>query len=400
MKNFIYTIPTTVYFGKNQIKKLPEALPNLGSPLLLVYGQGSIKKTNLYNSITTILKNQDITWYELSDVQPNPRFSTVQKGIQQCRQNNIQGILAVGGGSVIDCAKAIAAGIYHNNPWSLFTDSTQTINQALPIGTILTLAGTGSEMNGNAVISNETTQEKLAIRFDILRPKFSILDPTLTYSLPPQQTAAGIVDIFSHILEQYFSPTKEAFLQDRLAEAMLKTIIHYAPLAINDPTNYEARSNIMWTSSLALNKLLSYGKITDWATHQMEHALSAITDVTHGVGLAVLTPYWMSSVLHKETIEKFQHYAKNVWGLKDTDPMKLAEQSIQQTKEFFSSLGMPSSLKELGVTQDQLPEMTTKSVAYGPIGNFKQLTQQEVYTIFHNAYTSTLTSSTQQCPVE
>lgn len=392
MKNFIYTIPTTVYFGKNQLKKLSNALPSLGSNILLVYGQGHIKKQGIYREIINILQQQNIIWKELSGIQPNPRFTSVLKGIKLCKDHKLTGVLAAGGGSTIDCAKAIAAGYYHKEVWPLFAGNEHIITEALPVGTILTLAATGSEMNGNAVITNEQTQEKLAIHSDVLRPRFSILDPTYTFSLPKQQTAAGSVDIFSHLLEQYFSPTKEAFLQDRLAEAMMKTVLHYTPIALDDPTNYEARSNLMWTSSLALNKLLTYGKTTDWATHQMEHALSAVTDVTHGVGLAVLTPYWMSHVLSDETIEKFVAYARNVWNLTDEKEEVAAKKSIHKTQEFFSSLGMPRTLKELGVQEDQLDLLAKKAVSYGAIGGVKRLEYDDVHEIFTQAYSTQLVS--------
>ena len=291
MLDFNYAISTKIFFGKNKIEKLGEELKRYGKNILFVYGGGSIKKNGLYDSVTNIFTRNFIVYHELSGVQPNPRITSVRQGIKLCREHNIESIIAVGGGSVIDCAKTIATGVYHQgDPWEMFLLGDSTIKKALPIGTILTVAGTGSEMNGNAVISNEETEQKLAIHHDLLRPKFSILDPTYTFTVPKNQTAAGTVDIFSHILEQYFSPTKDAFVQNRLAESLLKTCIYYGPIALKEPTNYEARAQLMWTSSLALNGLLGYGKITDWATHGIEHAVSAAYDVTHGVGLAILTP--------------------------------------------------------------------------------------------------------------
>ncbi len=209
------------------------------------------------------------------------------------------------------------------------------MKKALPIGTVLTFAGTGSEMNGNAVISNEETVEKLAIHHDILRPRFSILDPTYTFSVPSNQTAAGTVDIFSHILEQYFSPTKDAFVQNRIAEGLLKTCIKYGPIAVAEPTNYEARAQLMWASSLALNGLLGYGRISDWATHGIEHALSAVYDVTHGVGLAILTPHWMEYVLNDETRDKFVEYARNVWQIEGTNDVVIGKKRNRKNKRIF-----------------------------------------------------------------
>ncbi len=232
--------------------------------------------------------------------------------------------------------KTIATGVYHDgDPWDLFVLGDSSVKKALPIGTVLTFAGTGSEMNGNAVISNEQTEEKLAIHHDILRPRFSILDPTYTFSVPKNQTAAGTVDIFSHILEQYFSPTKDAFVQDRMAESLLKTCIAYGPVVLQEPTNYEARAQLMWTSSIALNGLLGYGRVSDWATHGIEHALSAVYDVTHGVGLAILTPAWMEYVLNEETRYKFVEYARNVWETRRNKRYGRRKERYRKNKGFF-----------------------------------------------------------------
>jgi len=220
----------------------------------------------------------------------------------------------------------------------MFLQGDSSVKKALPIGTILTVTGTGSEMNGNAVISNEETEQKLAIHHDLLRPKFSILDPTYTFTVPRNQTAAGTVDIMSHIFEQYFSPTKDAFVQNRLAESLLKTCIYYGPLALKEPTNYEARAQLMWTSSLALNGLLGYGKKTDWATHGIEHTVSAVYDVIHGIGLAILTPYWMEYVLDEETVDQFVEYAQNVWQIKEGSNHATAKKGIEKNTRVFHRL--------------------------------------------------------------
>jgi alcohol dehydrogenase YqhD (iron-dependent ADH family) len=328
-----------------------------------------------------------LVFYELSGVQPNPRISLIRQGITLCKDHTIDSIVAVGGGSVIDSAKTIATGFYHEgDAWELFLLGDASIQKALPIGTVLTFTGTGSEMNGNAVISNEETQEKLAIHHDVLRPRFSILDPSYTFSVPRNQTAAGTVDIYSHILEQYFSPTKDAFVQDRIAEGLLKTCIHYGPRVIAAPTDYESRAQLMWTSSIALNGLLGYGRVTDWATHGMEHALSALYDVTHGVGLAILTPVWMEYVLDAETLDTFVQYARNVWQIDGKNAYSVAKKGIERTREFFSSLGMPSSLREVGVKQNDLRKMAEKTVTQGTIGKFKKLGTSDVLAILKNAY--------------
>lgn len=387
MLDFNYMVSTKVLFGKNKIERLGEELKQYGKNILFVYGRGSIKKNGLYDSVTNIFSRNSIVYHELPGVQPNPRITSVRQGIKLCREQNIECIVAVGGGSVIDCAKTIAAGFYHEgDPWDLFLLGDSTIKKALPIGTILTFAGTGSEMNGNAVISNEETEQKLAIHNDVLRPRFSILDPTYTFTVPRNQTAAGTVDIFSHILEQYFSPTKDAFVQNRVAESLLKTCIYYGPIALTEPTNYEARAQLMWTSSLALNGLLSYGRITDWATHSIEHAVSAAYDVTHGAGLAILTPYWMQYVLSEETTEKFVEYAQNVWQVKGKNDLAVARKGIEKTREFFTDLGMPKTLRDVGVQENKLEDMAEKTVLYGDVGKFKKLGKNDVLTILKNAF--------------
>jgi butanol dehydrogenase len=387
MLNFEYNISTTIHFGKGKIDELGKELKNHSSNILFVYGQGSIKKIDLYTEIISILKKEKINFQELSGVQPNPRISSVKEGINCCTEHELDFILAVGGGSVIDCAKSIAAGYYYEGDvWELFLGNEHKIKKALPIGTLLTLSATGSEMNGNAVITNEKTKDKLAIHNDILRPTFSILDPTYTYSVSKNQTAAGVVDIFSHVLEQYFSKTRGAFVQNRLSEAILKTCIHYGPIAMDKPTDYDARANLMWSSSLALNKLLSYGKQTDWATHGIEHALSAVYDVTHAVGLAILTPAWMKYVLNHETLPLFEVYAKNLWDVKDNNPQIIAEKGIKKTKEFFISLGMPTRLSEIGVEKNSLHEIAEKATLFGPLGNVKQLETEDVLQILKNAF--------------
>jgi alcohol dehydrogenase YqhD (iron-dependent ADH family) len=387
MLDFNYEISTKIFFGKNKIEKLGEELKHYGKNILFIYGGGSIKKTGLYDSVTDIFTRNSLVYHELPGVQPNPRITSVRQGIKLCREQNIESIIAVGGGSVLDCAKTIATGVYYKgDPWDLFLLGDSTIKKALPIGTILTVAGTGSEMNGNAVISNEETEEKLAIHSDLLRPKFSILDPTYTFTVPKNQTAAGTVDIFSHILEQYFSPTKDAFVQNRVAESLLKTCIYYGPIALREPTNYEARAQLMWTSSLALNGLLGYGRITDWATHAIEHAVSAAYDIAHGAGLAILTPCWMEYILSEETVDKFVEYAQNVWQVKGKNDLAVAKKGIEKTREFFINLGMRKTLRDVGVQENKLEGMAEKTVLYGEIGKFKKLGKHDVLAILKNAF--------------
>ena len=387
MLDFQYLCPTKIFFGRKSLQHLGEELTRLGKRVLFVYGQGSIKKTGLYDSVTDILMRHDIEYHELSGVQPNPRISQVRHGIDLCREYDLDGLIAVGGGSVIDTAKTIATGMYYEgDPWELFLIGDTSVKKALPLGTVLTFAGTGSEMNGNAVISNEETAEKLAIHHDLLRPKFSILDPTLTFTMSPSQTAAGVVDIFSHILEQYFSPTKQAFLQDRMAEGLLQTCIRYGPLVLAQPTQYEARAQLMWTSSVALNGLLGCGRVSDWATHGIEHAVSALYDVTHGVGLAILIPSWMEYVLTEETRWKFVEYAQNVWQIQGAGSSSVAQKGIEQTRDFFVHLGMPTTLREVGVQEHDLEKIAEKTVQHGEIGKFKKLGKHDVRAVLKQAF--------------
>jgi len=387
MMDFTYSVPTKVFFGRGKIKHLGEEVKRFSDNILLVYGGGSIKKTGLYDTVVKELERNSIRYIELNGVKPNPSISSVRKGVDLCRGNNIDFILAVGGGSVIDCSKTIAAGFYHDgDPWDLFLLGDSYIKKALPLGTVLTIAGTGSEMNGNAVITNEETTQKLAVHNDHLRPRFSILDPTYTFTVPKEHTAAGVVDIMSHVLEQYLSPTRDAFIQDRLSEAILKTCIHYGPVALRDPCNYEARANLMWASSLALNGLLSYGRATDWATHGIEHAVSALYDVTHGTGLAIITPYWMEYVLDDETRDVFVKYAQMVWGIKDENQVEIARDGIEKTRFFFKELGMPSRLREVGVKKDKLGLLADITMRSDSIGKLKRLSRDDVYRILKNAF--------------
>ncbi|MCY6371871.1 iron-containing alcohol dehydrogenase [Clostridium ganghwense] len=383
MLKFDYSIPTKIHFGKGRIQILARTIKQYGSRVLLTYGGGSIKKNGVYDKIVEILNNNDIPFFELGGIDPNPRLSSVKDGIKICKENNIDFVLAIGGGSVIDCSKIIAAGCYYeNDPWDFFTGKAR-IKEALPIGTILTLAATGSEMNGNAVISNLETEEKLPTAGEVLKPKFSILDPSYTATVPVKQTAAGTVDIMSHAFEQYFSPTEGAFLQDRLAEAVIKTCIKYGPIAINNPEDYEARANLMWASSIALNGLLTYGKFTDWATHGIEHELSAIYDITHGIGLAILTPRWMEYVLDESTVDKFVEYGVNVWGIPmEENKFNTAKKAIEKTKEFFIQLGIPMTLQEVGINEERLEEMAEKATKFRPLGSFKRLKKDDVLQIF------------------
>jgi butanol dehydrogenase len=384
--NFHYSIPTQIFFGKGQISVLAKNIKKYGSKVLLVYGGGSIKKNGIYDAAVKLLKESKIKFWELSGVDPNPRISSVRDGIQICRENRIDFILAIGGGSVIDCAKVIAAGFYYGgDPWDIVADSSK-IKKALPIASILTLAATGSEMDIFAVITNEETKQKLATNSPYIAPKFSILDPTYTYTVSKRQTASGTADIMSHILEIYFNNGEGTYLQDRMAEALLLTCIKYGPIALEEPNNYEARSNLMWASSLAINGLLTYGKVKGWSVHPMEHELSAYYDITHGVGLAILTPYWMEYVLDENTVDNFVDYGVNVWKIdRSEDKFEIAHKSIEKTREFFNKLGLPSRLRDVNIGEENIEKMAQNLTKNGKIGEFKPLSKEDIVKIYKAA---------------
>lgn len=363
MENFKFHASTEMLFGKNQIENLPKILNKYGKNVLLTYGGGSIKKNGIYDKVYTLLTDFNIV--ELSGIEPNPRIGTVKAGVELCKNNNIDVILAVGGGSTIDCSKVIAAGTFYNgNPWDLVKDKTKITN-ALPIVTILTLAATGSEMNGNAVISNPETNEKLGTSSELVKPKVSILDPEYTYTLPTIQTAAGCADIMSHVIENYFSNDTDTFLQDKFSEGILQTCIKYCPIALGNPNNYEARANLMWASSMALNGLCKVGKTHAWSCHPIEHELSAFYDITHGVGLAIITPRWMRYILSEKTVDKFVDYALNVWRIEKTDDkFEMANKAIDETEKFFTKCGIPMNLGKLGIDDKLLGKMAHAVVTH------------------------------------
>lgn len=360
MNNFTFHIPTDIRFGKDQIQCLPEELAKYGKKVLLVYGGGSIKRSGLYDKIRELLKDFEVS--ELPGIEPNPKLTSVEKGTAICKEKGIQVILAVGGGSTIDTSKHIAASAcYDGQPWDLVKDRS-LVAGALPVAVVLTICATGSEMNSGAVISNEKTHEKLEINHPLLYPRLSICDPTYLYTLPSKQTAAGAVDILSHVMEQYFQPNDEAYITDVLSEAVMKTVVKYARKAMDEPENYEARSNLMWASTIGLNHLLTVGKGGAWSVHPIEHVLSAYYDITHGVGLAILTLVWMEYVLSDKTAPRFARFAREVFGVGEADDRKAARLGIEKVRQFNRSLAMPSTLSEAGVLEEKFDEMAAEAV--------------------------------------
>ena len=385
MNNFVYHIPTKVYFGENQLGHLGKELAKFGKRVLLTYGGGSIKRNGLYDKVIEELRNVKLEVFELSGIEPNPRIESVREGVKICKEQGIDVLLAVGGGSTIDATKFMAAGAcVEYDAWEFFGANAKPINEALPIVTILTLSATGSEMDTAGVISNLETGDKLGRLAPALLPRVSFLDPTLTYSVSKYQTACGAADIMSHIMEVYFNTQEDLFMLDCFMEGMLKTIVKYAPIAIAEPENYEARANLMWTSSWAINGFINGGKRKAWSCHPMEHELSAVYDITHGLGLAILTPRWMEYCLDETTVDKYVQYGVNVFGIDaKLDKMEIAKRSIKLTEEFlFEKLGLQRTFTEVGIKREDFAMMAKKACRYGDIKGFKTLTPSDVEAIF------------------
>ncbi|MGM0967190.1 MAG: iron-containing alcohol dehydrogenase [Bacillota bacterium] len=385
MENFIYYNPTKLMFGKGQLDGLKSELARYGKRVLLVYGGGSIKKNGLYDNVISALNEAEADVFELSGVEPNPRLTTVKKGIDICQNEKIDFLLAVGGGSVIDCTKAIAAGAeYDGDVWDIISKKT-TAQKALPFGTVLTLAATGSEMNPDSVITNWETNEKYVWGSSVTHPAFSILDPEHTYSVPENQTVYGMVDMMSHVFEQYFHNVKNTPLQDRMCFAVLQTVIETAPKLLEDLQNYEHRETILYAGTIALNGTLQMGYFGDWASHTIEHAVSAVYDIPHAGGLAILFPNWMRHTLD-HNVERFKNLMLNMFdieteGKSDRD---IALEGIDKLSAFWTSLGAPSRLADYDIGEDQLDEIAdiaAKEMEYGGFGNFMKLGRDDILSI-------------------
>lgn len=386
MRNFIYEIPTKVYFGENELDHLNEELKRFGKKVLLTYGGGSIKKSGLYDKVIDQINKAGLEYLELGGIDPNPRIESVREGTKLCKENNIDVLLAVGGGSTIDCTKWIAAGACSDiDPWNFLKDPSIPVKEALPIIDVLTLAATGSEMDGGGVISNLTTNEKLGRQVPpILTPKVSFLDPTITYTVSAYQTACGSADILSHIMETYFTMEDDLFMLDKVMEGLMKTVIKYASIALKEPNNYEARANLMWTSSWAINGFVNGGKKRIWSCHPMEHELSAFYDITHGLGLAILTPRWMKYCLDEANVSKYVSFGVNVFDIDANLPsMEIANKSIECLSKFlYEDLGLKKTLKELNIDDTNFEVMAKKACKGNVIDGFKPLRQEDIVNIY------------------
>jgi len=389
MLNFDFYAPTRIIFGKDTEKEIGALLKPHAKKVLIHYGGGSIKRSGLYDTVTASLKESGVAFVELGGVKPNPRLSLVHEGIDLCKVEGVDLILAVGGGSVIDSAKAIAMGVYYDGDiWDLYVEA-QPIEQALPVATILTIPAAGSEASEGTVITNEAEDLKLPYGSNLLRPLLSVVNPELFFTLPEEQLGYGVADMMAHIFERYFTNTLHTDLTDGLCETTLKTLMRNAPLAKKNMSDYNAWSELGFAGTVAHNSLLGMGRENDWACHDMEHELSAIYDVAHGAGLAVLIPGWMQYV-YQDNINMFVQFAVNVMGVTGSyrDPDAIVQEGIARLREFFVKIGLPSTLAELGIPEDRLEEMAKKATkaAFGnerPLGGFKKLYWQDVLAIYN-----------------
>lgn len=359
MDNFVFYSPTKFVFGKGEENNVGRYVKEFGgSRVLLHFGGGSAKRSGLLDRIIESLKKEGLYVAELGGVEPNPKSGLVYEGIELCKKEHIDFILAAGGGSVIDSAKAIGLGaLYDGDFWDFYTEKA-SVERTLPVGTVLTIAAAGSEGSDGSVITHEDGFFKRSCGSDLMRPKFSILNPELTQTLPPYQTACGITDMMAHVFERYFTNTQEVEVTDRMCEGILKAVIQEAPKVMTDPHNYEARANIMWAGTMAHNDICGVGRQQDWASHNLEHELSGLYDCAHGAGLAVIFPAWMEYTL-EHNIMRFAQAAVRIWGceMNFEHPEITARAGIEALRAFWKSLGMPLNFQELGAKEEDIPKL-------------------------------------------
>ena len=393
MDNFQFYSPTEFIFGKETESQAGEMVRKYGgTKVLLHYGSKSAEKSGLLSRVKDVLAESGIQYVELGGVKPNPRDTLIYRGIDICRKEGVDFILSVGGGSCIDSSKAIALGVPYDGDFWDFYGTGKNVEKALPIGTILTIAAAGSEGSGASVVTKEDGWLKRDVSSDLLRPRFSILNPELTCSLPPYQTACGAADIMAHVFERYFTNTKEVEITDRLCEAVLMTMIKETPRVIADPGNYEARANIMWAGTVAHNDIVGVGRSQDWNSHAIEHEISALYDVAHGAGLAVIMPAWMEFV-YKHDIMRFAQAAVRIWGceMNFINPELTALEGIQCFRSFLSYIGLPINFEELGAREEDIPKLVDKmGIGNGRTGGFVQLSSNDIIEIYRIAAHATL----------
>ena len=377
MLNFTFCVPTKFVFGRDAELRAGEEIRLIGGTKALIhYGGGSVIRSGLMARVTKSLDEAGVSYVMLGGAVPNPRDTKVYEGIELARREKCDCILAVGGGSAIDSAKAIAHGtVYDGDFWDLWSGKA-TVQKTLPLGCVLTLSATGTESSDSAVIMQESTKLKRGLSTEFNRPRFALMNPALTATLPPYQVECGVTDIMAHIMERYFTNEPHVNVTDNLCEALLKTVIQYAPIAYRNPADYDAQAEIMWAGTLAHNNTCGVGRVGDWASHQIEHELSALYDVAHGAGLAVVFPAWMRYNV-KHDVMRFARFAVNVWGcdMNYEDPMMTAMSGIERYERFLKSIGMPITLRELGANPDDIPALAAKVKrgADGITGNFVKL---------------------------
>ncbi|MCE1255779.1 MAG: iron-containing alcohol dehydrogenase [Anaerolineae bacterium] len=384
MDNFRFLNPTRIIFGRGTENQVGREAAGYAKKVLLHYGGDSAKKTGLYDRVVNSLKAAGVEYVELGGVKPNPRLSLVREGIRLCREHKPELILAVGGGSVIDSAKAIAAGVpYAGDVWDFFTGKAE-VKAAIPLATILTIPAAGSEASTGCVITNEEGWYKRAFNSEYVYPQFSILNPELAFTLPKYQVACGAADIIAHLMERYFTNTQHVEFTDRLIEATVKTIVHNVPLVLAQPDNYDAWAEVMWAGTIAHNNLLNTGREGDWASHDIEHEISAIYDVAHGAGLAVVFPAWMKYV-YKHDIKRFTQFAVRIWNVDENfwSPELTILEGISRHEAFLKSLGLPTRLADMEIDTSRVEEMAAKCTSNdsSTTGHFVELHQKDVANI-------------------
>ena len=385
--DFSYQNPTRIHFGKESLKQLPRELAQYGTRVLLVYGKAAIKRIGLYDQVIAILREAGKEVYELGGVSANPRYTELLEGARLVREHRIDLILAVGGGSVIDCAKGISCAAYaKGDVWERYYVRQEPVdNEIVPVGSILTMVGTGSEMNSGSVITNEAEKLKIGRVYPLaaVTPRFSILNPEYTYSVPQYQMVSGIADIFSHLMEQYFSGTDDC-TTDYLIEGLMLSLISASRKAMRNPQDYEARSNIMWCATMALNKIVSLSKTEDWEVHMIEHQLGAYTDCAHGIGLAIISPAYYR-LIYRDGLPRFVRFAKHIWGVEDhgQGDDAIAQEGINRLEAFFRELTIPATLREVGATEEMLP-LIAQSTILG--GGYRTLTKEDVLAVLKACY--------------
>jgi hypothetical protein len=386
MNNFTFHNYTRVLFGKGMESRTGREMKSIGTKALLHYGGGSIRENGLYDRLVASLQAADMPFVELGGVQPNPRVSLVREGIDLCRREGVDCILAAGGGSVIDSAKAIAIGIpYEGDVWDFFAAKAKA-RTATPVGVVLTMPAAGSETSTRMVISNEEGAHKTPLGYPFSRPQFAVLNPEIAFTLPAYQVACGAADIMAHIMERYFTTQHNVEVTDGMCEAVLRTVINTAPRVLAEPDNYDAWAELMWAGTIAHNDILDTGRTGDWSSHNIEHQISALYDVAHGAGLAVVFPAWMQHV-YPQDVERFVQYATRVWGVPYLAGQqdRVARAGIERLKSFFSSIGLPVSLQQLGVGDDRIDDMARKACERGAFGSFKKLAADDVHEILQSA---------------